>query len=202
MGYNIAYEIFGLCTSIVAQDDSGHVYHGRNLDFGLWPAVNWTTVQWDLTTELREILFNVNFTKGGQLAYRSTVFGGYIGLLTGMKPGAMSLSVDSRFDENHDRYLIEYLKNPTPSMQWLSLTTRPAMEDTVSYADAVSFLSNQSFIGPCYVIIGGVERDEGVVLSIGPDGTLFDEWTIADGLPSNDSAQIPFYVLETNYDHW
>ena len=65
--YNIAYELFGLCTSIVAQDDNGtlslhlslltpnknvmcagHLYHGRNLDFGLWPAVNWTEVQWDL----------------------------------------------------------------------------------------------------------------------------------------------------------
>merc|ERR1712154_213639 len=152
--------------------------------------------------ELREILFFVNFTKNGELLYRSTVFGGYIGLLTGMKPNTMSLSVDSRFDENHDRYLIEYLKNPTPSMQWLSLTTRLAVEDYTTYADAVSFLSKQSFIGPCYVIVGGVARDEGSVLSIGPNGTLFDEWTIAKGLPSNNSAQAPFYVLETNYDHW
>lgn len=40
--YNMAYEVFGLCTSIVAQDTNGHVYHGRNLDFGLWPAINWT----------------------------------------------------------------------------------------------------------------------------------------------------------------
>ena len=36
--YNMAYEVFGLCTSIVAQDTTGHVYHGRNLDFGLWPV--------------------------------------------------------------------------------------------------------------------------------------------------------------------
>merc|ERR1712025_1402282 len=61
--YNIAYELFGLCTSIVAQDSTGHLYHGRNLDFGLWPAVNWTDVQWDLTEDLRDILFNANFTK-------------------------------------------------------------------------------------------------------------------------------------------
>lgn len=34
--YNIFYEIFTVCTSIVAQDAQGHVYHGRNLDFGLF----------------------------------------------------------------------------------------------------------------------------------------------------------------------
>ena len=33
--YNIFYEIFTLCTSIVAQDQNGNILHGRNLDFGL-----------------------------------------------------------------------------------------------------------------------------------------------------------------------
>eukprot|EP01084_Bolivina_argentea_P289661 497440_1 len=32
--YNFAYAIYGLCTSIVAQNNSGHLFHGRNLDFG------------------------------------------------------------------------------------------------------------------------------------------------------------------------
>eukprot|EP00483_Globobulimina_turgida_P004592 UN04601 len=101
--YNIAYELFGLCTSIVAQDSTGHLYHGRNLDFGLWPAVNWTDVQWELTKDLRAILFNANFTKNGELFYRTTVFGGYIGLLTGLRRGAMSISVDTRFDDTYDK---------------------------------------------------------------------------------------------------
>eukprot|EP00484_Ammonia_sp_Unknown_P031066 CAMPEP_0197030642 /NCGR_PEP_ID=MMETSP1384-20130603/9835_1 /TAXON_ID=29189 /ORGANISM="Ammonia sp." /LENGTH=415 /DNA_ID=CAMNT_0042460029 /DNA_START=30 /DNA_END=1277 /DNA_ORIENTATION=+ len=200
--YNIAYEIFGLCTSIVTQDETGHLYHGRNLDFGLWPAVNWTTVQWELTDALRDILFNVNFTKNGELLYRSTVFGGYIGLLTGVRKGAMSISVDTRFDENHDKYLMEYLKNPTASMQWLSLTTRQAIEDYSSYSDAISFMKQTAFIGPCYVIIGGVNKNEGSVLSIGPNMTLWDQWTIPEAQPQNNTAQPPFYVLETNYDHW
>ncbi|XP_034028148.1 N-acylethanolamine-hydrolyzing acid amidase-like isoform X2 [Thalassophryne amazonica] len=30
---NFAYEISAFCTSIVAQDTNGHVYHGRNLDY-------------------------------------------------------------------------------------------------------------------------------------------------------------------------
>ena len=34
--YNIFYEVFTVCTSIVAQDTNGKMYHARNLDFGLF----------------------------------------------------------------------------------------------------------------------------------------------------------------------
>ena len=40
--YNIFYEVFTLCTSIVGVDKQGNVYHARNLDFGLF-------LGWDLT---------------------------------------------------------------------------------------------------------------------------------------------------------
>ena len=76
--YNMAYEIFGFCTSIVAQDTNGNVYHGRNLDFGLYPAMNWSDVQWELTQDLRPILFNCNFTKSGKTLYKTVAFGGYV----------------------------------------------------------------------------------------------------------------------------
>lgn len=34
--YNIFYEVFTFCTSIIVQDTQGKLYHGRNLDFGLF----------------------------------------------------------------------------------------------------------------------------------------------------------------------
>lgn len=34
--YNIFYEVFTFCTSIIVQDSTGRLYHGRNLDFGLF----------------------------------------------------------------------------------------------------------------------------------------------------------------------
>ena len=34
--YNVFYEIFTVCTSIIAQGSDGRMYHGRNLDFGLF----------------------------------------------------------------------------------------------------------------------------------------------------------------------
>merc|ERR1712129_409361 len=78
----------------------------------------------------------------------------------------MTISVDTRFDNNYDEYMIEYLRKPTPTKQWLSLTTLLAMEDNATYADAIDFVKDTSFIGPCYIIIGGVEKNEGAVLSM------------------------------------
>lgn len=34
--YNIFYEVFTLCTSVISQGADGKIYHGRNLDFGLF----------------------------------------------------------------------------------------------------------------------------------------------------------------------
>jgi len=34
--YNIFYEVFTVCTSIVLEGEDGKLYHGRNLDFGLF----------------------------------------------------------------------------------------------------------------------------------------------------------------------
>jgi len=43
--YNIFYEIFTLCTSIVGEDPQGNKYHARNLDFGLF-------LGWDLANDV------------------------------------------------------------------------------------------------------------------------------------------------------
>lgn len=43
--YNIFYEIFTLCTSIVGEDSNGNIYHARNLDFGLF-------LGWDIKNDV------------------------------------------------------------------------------------------------------------------------------------------------------
>ena len=54
----------------------GHVYQGRNLDFGLflgWDSSNHT---WALTERLRPLLFNAKFTKNGETVYQGVYFAG------------------------------------------------------------------------------------------------------------------------------
>ena len=84
--YNIFFEMFTLCTSIVGQDKSGHVLHARNLDFGVlmgWDVKNNT---WLMPEYLRQVVINVDFIKGGVLQYKAASFVGYVGLITGMRP--------------------------------------------------------------------------------------------------------------------
>lgn len=50
--YNIFYEIFTICTSIVAQDSQGKMYHARNLDFGLF-------LGWDLSNDVCSFFISV-----------------------------------------------------------------------------------------------------------------------------------------------
>eukprot|EP00483_Globobulimina_turgida_P007824 UN07839 len=116
----------------------------------------------------------------------------------------MTLSVDTRFDDNMDKYLTDWIKDPTDTNDLLVMTTRYVMENENSYSDAIKYLQSVSMVCPAYIILGGSNAGEGAVLTYGPNMTVFDEWGYPNGvtLPQNNSAQPPFYVLETNYDHW
>lgn len=65
--YNIFYEIFTVCTSIVAEDTQGKLYHARNLDFGLFLGWNPKTHQWAITEKLRKMIVNINWKKNGKV---------------------------------------------------------------------------------------------------------------------------------------
>ena len=80
---NVGYEVSDACTSIVAALPDGTVLHGRNLDF--WAGMGFTNT-------LKELAFEANIMKGGKLLYKSTTFAGYVGVLSGMKPGVCPTS--------------------------------------------------------------------------------------------------------------
>uniref|UniRef100_A0A8C0BHM7 N-acylethanolamine acid amidase n=1 Tax=Buteo japonicus TaxID=224669 RepID=A0A8C0BHM7_9AVES len=83
---NFAYESTAFCTSIVAQDDKGNIYHGRNLDY-------------DFVDILSKITIDVRFIKSGQIAYQGTTFLGYVGLWTGQSPHKFTISGDERAEQ-------------------------------------------------------------------------------------------------------
>ena len=84
--YNIFYEIFTLCTSIVAADEQGNVVHGRNLDFGLFLGWDIKNDTWKLSELLRPLIVNINYTKAGVLQYKTVSFVGFVGVITGVRP--------------------------------------------------------------------------------------------------------------------
>ncbi|EDQ86590.1 uncharacterized protein MONBRDRAFT_10877 [Monosiga brevicollis MX1] len=193
--YNIAYEIEGGCTSLVARDGQNRTFHARNLDFGLffgWDKANET---WALTEKLRPLLFNARIWKGGKVMYNATYFAGYVGLLTGMKTGGFSITVDTRYDNTFWKGLIEFFEGDT-SGHFVGFTTRQVMESQATYAEALQALQSYKMVGPSYMILGGVQPNEGAIITRSMNESLH-LWTL-----ENDAHNTGFYVIETNYDNW
>lgn len=194
---NIIYDLTAFCTSIVAQtpvtaSDKGIMWHGRNLDYGI-PGINLMTAE-------------VEFQTGGQTAYIGTAFVGYVGLLTGMRPGGWSVSIDQRSIEGASG-LTEMWDN---ILSWLEgghdvgmfLRSSLASTETASFDTAVTVLNDTRLVAPCYLIVGGVEGGQGCVIT--RDRPHSDTSHGVDrGVWCLNSTQVDgWYRVETNSDNW
>mmetsp|Transcript_32027 Transcript_32027/g.80360 ORF Transcript_32027/g.80360 Transcript_32027/m.80360 type:complete len:403 (-) Transcript_32027:134-1342(-) len=210
--YNVFYELFTVCTSIVAEGQDGTIYHARNLDFGLFMGYNFTTFQWKLTTQLRPLLMNVDFQRNGTTVFKATQFLGYVGILTGMKPNAFTMTINDRFALDGGFVGITEWILGNRKQNWLAPLTRSVFEDPAStYQSAVQAFSDAPLIAPVYFIVGGMNHNEGAVVSRTREKTI-NTMTLntTPGTPRTSmvarthaaSDDDKWYVLETNYDNW
>jgi acid ceramidase len=203
--YNIFYTIFGACTSMVTQNDAGDIFHTRNLDFGLWPDFDLKNRQvWELTAAMRPLVANIDFQRGGKTLFKSTTFAGFIGAHTAMKPGAFSLSIDTRFDSNVDLGLIKWIEEKKLDHDLeVTMMTRAVFQDETTYEAAFAKINNTKVIGPAYIIFSGINAGQGAVITkgkpatkSGKDGETIDVWLLGDEIKQNNT----FFLVETNYD--
>ncbi|XP_071113649.1 N-acylethanolamine-hydrolyzing acid amidase-like [Haliotis cracherodii] len=176
---NLAYDITAFCTSIVCQDSKGQIWHARNLDYSYGDI-------------LRSITIKVDFQKGGQTVYTGVTFAGYVGLLTGQRPQAFTVTVDERDQGQWWMNLLIAILDQTAKP--LSLLVRDVLATSTTYADAVDTLSSTDTEADAYFIVGGAKSGEGVVITksrIGAD----DLWYMNEAAPG-------WFIVETNYDHW
>lgn len=195
--YNIFYEVFTLCTSVISQGADGKIYHGRNLDFGLflgWDVKNHT---WLTTEALRPLVVELDFQRGGQTVYKSVNFAGYIGVLTGMKPQRFTLTLDERFSmEGGFVGIIRWLLGDR-SANWAGFLMRDVLEKADSYHQALSTLTTSKLLAPVYFILAGNATDQGVIITRGRIEA--DVLSMGRGSVSQVST---WFLVETNYDHW
>jgi len=174
---NLFYDTVNSCTSVVAQDASGTMWHGRNLDFDI--------------PNLQDIEAHLHFMKNGQVAYEATTYAMYIGVPTGMKAGAFSLSQDQRYRgdpiwENLLEWMIE-------GGQSYSFLLRDILENTETYGEALHQLETTPLISPSYFIIAGTEAGQGAVVSRERNKAA-DTWILSE---TDD-----WFLVQTNDDHW
>ncbi|XP_070581979.1 N-acylethanolamine-hydrolyzing acid amidase-like [Ptychodera flava] len=179
---NIIYDISAFCTSIVAQDSNGVIWHGRNLDY-------------QFVDVLRNITLIYDAQKNGETVYTATTFLGYTGVLTGMKPNGFTVSVDQRNTGSIIDNLIELV---SALLQDKSYFVSFLVRDTLLYHkyfhDAVESLAYTEIVASVYYIVGGVGPGEGAVITRNRKSAQ-DVWFI-------DTDQNRWFLVETNYDHW
>ena len=174
---------WGACTSIVASDKDGVIIHGRNLDYAL-------------SDTLRDMTIIVQFkNRQNPNIFTGTTFAGFIGVLTGCKPGGVSISLDERDVGEWWQNAISALKDGSHGL--VSLLIRDILQSESEEADfksAVERLSSTPLIAPCYLIVAGQLYNQGVVITRDRAAAL-DKWYL-----NPEKGQ--WYLLETNYDHW
>jgi len=190
--YNIFYEIDTVCTSIVAEDEQGKLYHARNLDFGVFLGWNEKSHDWSVTEILRKSIINVDWMKNGQLVFRSVNFAGYVGVYNGVRPKKFTITNNQRSDKGGGLVgILKWLKGDTSA--WVQLLTREVLETADSYDEAITKLSTTTIMAPVYYIVGGSKPGEGAIIARSREG-------IVETVKLNPKTANGWYILEDNYD--
>ncbi|GMH92420.1 hypothetical protein TrVE_jg3639 [Triparma verrucosa] len=188
---NLMYEFTVFCTSIVAENSAGELFHGRNLDYSI--------------SGLQNLTAQIDFTRAGETVYKGTEFVGYVGLLTGMRPGGWSVSVDQRATYDFANAtkkeslsgLVENLVSAATGGSTLGMFLRNTLETETSFADAVDKLKKEKLIAPVYLTVAGTDHLEGAVITrnrLRPDQSHREGvWSLTED---------DHFRLVTNYDHW
>uniref|UniRef100_A0A8C0J223 Acid ceramidase n=1 Tax=Chelonoidis abingdonii TaxID=106734 RepID=A0A8C0J223_CHEAB len=166
--FNIFYEIFTVCTSIVAEDKSGK--------------------------ELKPLVVTLDFQRNNKTVFKSTNFAGYVGMVSGIKPGIFTLTMNERFSLDGGYIgIFEWILGRRDGM-WMGFLTRTVLENGTSYQEAKDQLVKTRLLAPAYFILGGNKSGEGCVITRSRQAAL-DIWDL-------DAKKGTWYVVETNYDRW
>ncbi|XP_040273887.1 N-acylethanolamine-hydrolyzing acid amidase [Bufo bufo] len=177
---NLCYEATAFCTSIIAQDDKGNIYHGRNLDY-------------DFPDILKKLTVDLDFVQNGKTVYTGTTFLGYVGLWTGQRPYQFTVSADARERgrENWWKNAIAAFFERSSPVSWLM---RDALNGDKDFETAAMRLSKTPIIAETYYIMAGTQSHEGLVITRNRNGPA-DIWPL-------DPLTGEWFRVETNYDHW
>lgn len=207
---NIIYEISGGCTSFVCTDRSDlhqRPIHARSMD---WPF-----------RPLAKHSVQFRWYKGGHIIFHSVGWIGQVGIMTGVKPGAFSISLNARYPHDNPSKLAKFLLKTrclffsnfeddlldiellvtggiarlTSALTFHAWTVgsiiRESLETSNSFEDVVNLISRSRLSAPGYFIIAGSRSGEGAVVTRGTHPT--DSKILRMDLSSNS-------VVQTNVD--
>merc|ERR1712232_1132857 len=110
--------------------------------------------------------------------------------------GKWSVSIDAR--DSHSPSLADAMIYASKGAPTFPLLTREGCARGGDFNSAVDFFSNTAMINPGYFIIAGAAPGEGAVVTRNSTAEGTDVLRLQNGYPS----EKPWFLVETNYDHW
>jgi len=182
---NLLYEWTTACTSIIAETDKGSMWHGRNMD---WNFDGYSL--WNITAI-------ADYQKNGTTVYSAVSWIGYIGILSGVK-STFSVTVDQR-EHYEPEFVIGNMQAIDQGAMPVGQLLRNIFAQDADFTAALPHLASDYLAAPVYFIMGGRNKDEGTVVTRGRFANETDVWKWDTDLVPN---QQPWYLPQTNYDHW
>lgn len=197
--YNIFYEVFSACTSIVARGEDGGLIHARNLDFGLFVGWDFQNMTWPLAEALRPSVINMEFQRGNKTIYTSAGFIGYIGVFTGVRQGQFSFSANERFSIDGGWVgIIEWVLGKH-SANWLGFFSRDIFEKCDTYACATKQMMRVEMVSPVYFIVADATSPNAMIIVRDREKV---PGTVSLGDTDDQTKSGSWFLLQTNYDPW
>lgn len=141
--YDLLKFYFG-CTAFAVYD-SGTMRQARNLD--------WHTDNNILSTYSK--IFN--FQRRGKTIFKTVGWPGFIGALSGVRPGAFALTLNAVSSQDDPQIA-------TP----ISFLLRDVLENCHSFQKAQTILAQTAIISDCLILLSGTQKEEKVVLERTP----------------------------------
>lgn len=182
------YEVEEGCTSIVAQNTNGSIFHARNLDYGLPGLQNFTAT--------------LTFLQDGHPVYRGTTYVGYFGLLTGQRlqpdgRATWSVSLNEREEKNPWLRTVAALLTGAQNVGFI---LRRALQTHADFPAAMVGLRTEHFSAPAYVTLAGVVAGDGAVITRDRLGVA--EAPQGRGVLELNASDGEWYRMQFNSDNW
>ncbi|XP_048365377.1 acid ceramidase [Sphaerodactylus townsendi] len=147
-----------------------------------------------VTQKLKPLMVSLDFQRNNKTVFRSANLAGYVGMVSGIKPGIFTLTMNERFSIDGGYIgVFEWIFGKRDGW-WMSFLTRTVLENGTSYEEVKDKLANTRLLAPAYFILAGNKSGQGCVITRSRTAAL-DVWNL-------DTKNSIWYVLETNYDRW
>uniref|UniRef100_A0A0K0ED95 NAAA-beta domain-containing protein n=1 Tax=Strongyloides stercoralis TaxID=6248 RepID=A0A0K0ED95_STRER len=136
-------------SSIILKCNQTSIYHGSKIDYLFKDLI-------------KNMTFIVNFYQNDNILFTSLHYGGFIGVINGVKRNKFTISLNSRGKGNYIdniKFILYHQFNP------ITLIIRATLEYENTFEDAMLVISETPYVAPASFTITGTKYYQGIVVT-------------------------------------